>query len=267
MTRRSYNDGVTDLELAVACAAAAAEAITAIGSVTSAQFKGAATRGDVDPVTAADQAAERAILALLKTERPDDNIVAEESGGVFSPGRQWIVDPLDGTVNFLHGAPPVAVSIALYEGHTPLVGVVYEIFQQEMFTATAGGGAYLNGQPIHASGRRFQHSLIATGFPYDRHEHATKYASLMGEVLAKARGIRRAGAAAVDLAYVAAGRYDGFWHVGLGPWDVAAGALLVAEAGGTVTGEDMAPLNIETFDLIVASNSVGHEELQSIVDV
>lgn len=257
---------MTDLELAIACATSAAEAIRDIGSVSSAEFKGSEARGDVDPVTAADQAAERAILVHLKRERPEDNIVAEESGGSFSSGRQWVVDPLDGTVNFLHGVPNVAISIALYEGTTPLVGVVYEIYLGELFTATAGGGAFLNGDPIRVSDRSFEHGLVSTGFPYDRHEHAERYAALMGKVLAEARGVRRAGAAAVDLAYVAAGRYDGFWHVGLGPWDVAAGALLVTEAGGTVTGEQTAPLDIATFDLIVASNGPSHAALQAIVD-
>lgn len=256
---------MTDLELAIAAATAAAAAIADIGSVTTAQFKDAEARGDVDPVTAADEAAERAILGLLAQHRPDDNVVAEESGGVFVSGRQWIVDPLDGTVNFLHGVPSVAVSIALYEGNTPLVGVVQEIFSGEVFTATAGGGAFLDGQQLHVSQRDFGHSLIATGFPYDRQARAVEYAAGVGAVLAKVRGIRRIGASAVDLAYVAAGRFDGFWHSDLGPWDVAAGALLVTEAGGTVTGYSGLPLDIETFDSIISTNSRIHPDLQSIL--
>ena len=192
-----------------------------------------------DLVTAVDEASERAIAERIRAAFPDDAIVAEEfSAAVRSSGRRWIVDPLDGTVNYVHGHPFACVSIAFADESGPAVGVVHAPFLGEVFHAVRGRGAYLNDRPIRvsevpdASG-----ALFATGFPFkpgkgDPHE----YFRLVAEVLLAGHGVRRDGAAALDLAMVAAGRVDAFFEIGLSPWDMAAGLLLVQEAGGRVSG-------------------------------
>ena len=217
-----------------------------------------------DPVTQADREAEAAILGMLRAERPADVILSEEGGtGAESGSRCWIVDPLDGTVNFISGIPHVGVSVALYDGDQPLVGVVVDVFRGDEFTAERGGGAHAGGVPIRVSERPVLGSaVVATGFPYDHKEH--DYTVTVRAVLAEVQGIRRMGAAALDFAWVAAGRYDGFWELGLSPWDVAAGLLLVAEAGGTCTGLDGSPATVDTR-LLVASNGKVHEQLLGLV--
>ncbi len=186
-----------------------------------------------DPVSDADREAERVIQELLTAERPEDGLLAEE--GAQSEGtssRRWIVDPLDGTVNFLYGFPVWGVSVALEDEEGMAVGVVYDPTRDETFRAVRGEGADLNGRPLHVRERReLRAALIATGFSYDWERRAAQ-AELIARMLPEVRDIRRAGAAALDLAWLAAGRVDGFLEHGLKPWDSAAGKLLVEEAGG-----------------------------------
>ena len=201
------------------------------------RLQGADFKGEVDPVTVADRESEAVIIAAIKAARPEDDILAEESGGdPLGRERVWIIDPLDGTVNFLHGVPHVGVSIALYEQGMPRVGVVADVFRDEVFTAAAGAGAWRNGEPISVSRQDdLGAALVATGLPYDRRHFADLYARILGETLKHVQGIRRMGTASLDLAWVACGRYDAFWELKLAPWDVAAGILLVGEAGGHIT--------------------------------
>lgn len=223
-------------------------------------------KGRFDPVTAVDHASEEAILGLLRTERPDDEVLAEEGGGTTSDGRHWIVDPLDGTVNFVHGIPQVSVSVALYDGETPVVGVVYDPLRREVFSAVVGEGARLNGHVISVtSEHELERSVIATGFPYDHDEHADDLSVVVREMLRRVNGIRRFGSAALDLAWVAAGRYEGYWELGIAPWDGAAGLIIVRESGGTVTdpfGRDSTPF----MGLVVASNGAIHHEFRTIIE-
>lgn len=251
---------VDDLDLAREAASAAGAVIRRwFRRVERADFK-----GRVDPVTAADREAEAAITGLLERERPDDGILGEEGSDSRSgSGRRWVVDPLDGTVNFLHGIPHVAVSIGLEDGDGPLVGVVLDVFRDEEFTAVRGGGARLDGEPIRVSGRDEMHTgMFTTGFAYDRQEHGPAYAAVLGRVLTRARGVRRLGTAAIDLAWVACGRTDGHWEFSLKPWDVVAGMLLVSEAGGTLSDSYGGPARPED---ILATNGHLHEELRALV--
>jgi len=194
-----------------------------------------------DYVTEVDRAAEAVIIDTLRDAYPDHSILAEESGSSGSSDYQWIIDPLDGTTNFIHGFPQYAVSIALAHKGVLTHAVVYDPSRNELFTASKGAGAFLNDKRIRVSNRaKLAESLIGTGFPYRMFEHVDNYIAIFRELTRKTAGLRRPGAAALDLAYVAAGRTDGFWEFGLSPWDMAAGALLITEAGGLVgdlTGE------------------------------
>jgi myo-inositol-1(or 4)-monophosphatase len=192
-----------------------------------------------DFVTEVDKAAEQAIIETLRRAYPEHAILAEESGA--SPAASgdseytWIIDPLDGTTNFIHGFPQYCVSIGVQYKGVLTHGVVYDPNKNELFTASRGRGAYLNERRIRVSRRtRIAEALIGTGFPFRDLASLDEYLAMMREVTQVAAGIRRPGAAALDLAYVAAGRLDGFWEIGLSPWDMAAGALLVLEAGGLV---------------------------------
>ena len=260
-SRGTYTVGsVDDLGIARTAAAAAAGVIRDHAArPRRADFKGA-----VDPVTAADREAEQAIVELIRFHHPDDGILAEEGAAAESAsGRRWVIDPLDGTVNFLHGIPQVAVSIALEDGGGTAVGVVRDVFREEEFTAMRGGGAFLGGHLIAPSATTdLGEALISTGFPYDRREKAADYGRHVGAVLARVQGIRRMGSAALDLAWVACGRIDGHWEVGLSPWDVAAGFLLVREAGGIVTAPDGSEASNSGF---VAGTPAIHEDLRSVV--
>jgi myo-inositol-1(or 4)-monophosphatase len=188
-----------------------------------------------DPVSDADREAERTVRELLAAERPGDGLLAEEgSHSEAASGRSWIVDPLDGTVNFLYGFPAWAVSVALEDEHGLAAGVVLNPVTDECFSTARGAGARLNGAPMRVSGcDTLERAMIATGFSYEPERRAVQ-ADLLHELLPRARDIRRAGAAALDLAYVAAGRVDAFYEHGLNAWDEAAGRLLVEEAGGVV---------------------------------
>ncbi len=242
----------------------AAQAGAAVVRARAGRFGAADYKAANDPVTVADRESEEAILGLLRRERPDDAIVAEEGGtGAAGAPRRWLVDPLDGTVNFMIGVPHVGVSVALYEGDAPLVAVVVDVFRDEEFTAAAGEGARHDGEPLQVSARpTLDGAVVATGFPYDHREH--DYTPPLAAVLGRVQGVRRMGTASLDFSWVAAGRFDGFWELGLAPWDTAAGLLLVTEAGGTVTAVSGGPATPETR-LVVASNGRVHEELRSLV--
>jgi myo-inositol-1(or 4)-monophosphatase len=225
-----------DLELAERAARAAGEVLLAYYGKTP---EGLESKTSItDPVSDADREAERTIRELLTGERPDDGLVGEEGSRVEGarPGRHWIVDPLDGTVNFLYGLRTWAVSIALEDDEGLAVGVVYDPVDGECFSAVRGEGARLNGESIRVSAcTALDRAMVATGFSYVAEERA-RQARLLLELLPRIRDLRRAGAAALDLAYVAAGRVDAFYERGLKRWDEAAGLLLVMEAGG-VLGE------------------------------
>jgi myo-inositol-1(or 4)-monophosphatase len=184
-----------------------------------------------------DQASEAAIISHIHQHFPDHTIMAEESG--FDNRDQdytWIIDPLDGTTNYLKGIPVFAVSIALKQGQDLTAGVVYDPLRNELFSAARGQGAWLNGQRLQIpDSDEIGRALIATGFPFKNQERLSPYLAMFRNIFPRTIGIRRMGAAAIDLAYVAAGRFDGFWEMGLKPWDMAAGALLIREAGGRVS--------------------------------
>ena len=252
----------SDLELALAVARQAARRLReALGKSAEVEFK-----GQVDPVTEVDRRVETEIRQMLESQRPADAIVGEEEGGILSSqGRAWIIDPLDGTVNFIHGLAPVSVSVALWENRSPMVGVVIEAIHREEFTAARGQGAWRGGQPIAvSSNERLSQALVGTGFPYDRQERAFEYAALLGAVLAKCQGVRRRGSAALDLCYVADGRFDAFWEQGLAIWDVAAGILIVEEAGGKVTGLDGGQVPLDG-SMVVATNGVIHDPFGQVL--
>ncbi|MBS1172250.1 MAG: inositol monophosphatase family protein [Proteobacteria bacterium] len=194
-----------------------------------------------DFVTEIDKAAEAAIIGVIRDAYPEHAILAEESGPSGESEYRWIIDPLDGTTNFIHGFPQYAVSIALAHKGVLTQAVIYDPTRNELFTASRGRGAFLNDRRLRVGNRvRLEEALIGTGFPYRVFEHMDAYLGMFRELMQKTAGIRRPGAASLDLAYVAAGRFDGFWEIGLAPWDLAAGALLITEAGGLVgdlTGE------------------------------
>jgi len=221
-----------ELELARSAAARAAELISARVRADRVRAKGRA-----DLVTEVDEAVERLVSALIRERFPRDAVVGEElSSGAVATGRRWIVDPVDGTTNFVHGHPFVCVSIAFADGEGPAAGVVHAPFLREVFHATRGGGAFLNGEPITVSATdRPEGSLLATGFPFKTGKgDLDAYMRLVADAIRATHDVRRAGSAALDLAYVAAGRLEGYFEIGLSPWDVAAGILLVTEAGGRV---------------------------------
>jgi len=204
------------------------------------------SKGWNELVTEVDHQAERDIIETIRRSYPDHAILAEESGESGRSDHVWIIDPLDGTTNFIHGFPVFAVSIALQVRGQLEVGVIYDPMRQELFTAIRGGGAQLDGRRIRVSSQTtLAGALIGTGFPYrENSRHMDAYLAMLKAVVENVSGVRRPGAAAIDLAYVAAGRFDGFWELGLQPWDIAAGALLIQEAGGIIssvrgTGEYM----------------------------
>ncbi len=226
-------------------------------------------KGLHDLVTHLDEEAQAVIVARLQAVFPAFDVLAEEGAGEVLLPRvarpRWIIDPIDGTTNFTRGVPPYAVSIALQEGAQVVVGVVLDVAREELFTAVRGGGLYVNGARAGVSDvRTLGESLLTTGFPYRRFEHLHTYLEVLGRFLQTARGMRRPGAASVDLAYVACGRFDGFYESGLMPWDVAAGALLVEEGGGRVS--DFEGGGDPIFGRqIVASNGAVHDTMLEAV--
>jgi myo-inositol-1(or 4)-monophosphatase len=221
--------------------AAAIEAALAGGEVLKRHFGGrleiAYKGGDLDLVTSADTDSERTIISFLKKRFPKVRVLAEEGGeSAGDAARRFIVDPLDGTTNFAHGYPHFAISIAYEQDGEIRVGVVYDPLREELFAAELDDGAFLNGNRLRVSEvRELGRALLVTGFPYDLKEDIAANLRCFNRFMAEARAIRRDGSAALDLCYVAAGRFDGFWEEKLNPWDTAAGALLVMEAGGRVS--------------------------------
>jgi myo-inositol-1(or 4)-monophosphatase len=197
-------------------------------------------KGNNDFVSDADIAAEKAVIDCIHKHYPEHAILAEESGVSGESDTVWIIDPLDGTTNYLHGFPVFAVSIGVQVNGRMEHGVVYDPLRQELFTASRGQGAQLDGRRIRVSGQTtLERSLIGTGFPFrDGEKELEPYLAMFAKILKHTSGIRRPGAAALDLAYVAAGRLDAFWETGLKPWDLAAGTLLIREAGGIISGLD-----------------------------
>jgi len=227
------------------------------------------TKGTNDFVTEADKAAQDAIVQVLRRSFPNDSILAEEqadSDGSIADfsGRRWIIDPIDGTTNFMHRIPPFAVSIALQQDDAIVAGVVFDVPHDKLYAAVQGGGATCNGAPLAVNeATTLSEAVVATGFPYRRFAHTEVLLDVVGALLMKARGVRRHGAASIDLVRVAEGAYGAYYETGLKPWDVAAGALVVREAGGRVStiegAEGLHPL----FDAqVVATNRGLHATMQ-----
>jgi myo-inositol-1(or 4)-monophosphatase len=218
-------------------------------------------KGDVDLVTVADRASEKLIVERVRATWPEHDIVGEEGTRQESGAEyRWYIDPLDGTTNFAHGYPVFCVSMGLQRGGEMIAGVLFDPTRDELFAAEKGSGAYLNGKPIHVSWtKRLCESLLATGFPsHKRHKNPNIH--FYHQITLHSHGVRRAGSAALDLANVACGRYDGFWEFNLNPWDTSAGTLLVSEAGGKVTRYDGSPWLLDSKETL-ASNGLIHDEM------
>ncbi len=253
------DERTTALDVAIDAARAAGELLRAqLGKVQSIRHK-----GEVNLVTEVDEASEAEIVSRLRARFPNDRILAEEgTAGGSDPARRWLVDPLDGTTNYAHGYPVFCISIALEVNGFVEVGVVYQPVLDELFTAVRNGGTLLNGHPIRVSGiDQLNRSLLVTGFSYDRQE-AREALALFGRFVLSAQAVRRDGSAALNLAYVAMGRFDGFWEGSLGAWDVAAGSLLVAEAGGKLSDYSGGPFHSKQ---IVATNGLIHDALLATI--
>ncbi len=218
-----------------------------------------------DFVSEVDREAENAIIETLHDAYPGHAILAEESGASGKSEFLWIIDPLDGTTNFLHGFPQYAVSIALSHKGVLTQAVIYDPVRNDLFTATRGHGAYLNDHRLRVSKRiKLQQGLIGTGFPFREFAHIDAYLAMLRDLTQKTTGLRRAGAATLDLAYVAAGRLDGFWEFGLGPWDMAAGSLLITEAGGLVGDLEGNSGYLESGDIIAANPKIFSQLVQAL---
>lgn len=249
-------------ELAVGTARAAGALLKdSLGKTRQIEYKGA-----VDLVTEADRASEELIVAAIQGSFPDHGILAEESPEVSRPSPfKWIIDPLDGTTNYSHGFPFFCVSIAFEEAGEVTFGAVYDPMMDEMFTASRGKGACLNGQKIGVSSiGELGKSLLATGFPYDLRSSDRNNLENFSAFSLKAQAIRRAGSAALDLCYIASGRFDGYWEMKLRPWDVAAGALIVREAGGLVTDFSGGPFSVYGAECL-ATNRLVHEQMKRVL--
>jgi myo-inositol-1(or 4)-monophosphatase len=253
-------------ELREACAEAARRG----GAVLRERFGHPRTieyKGGIDIVTDADRASEAAVLQLLRAQFPGAAVLAEESGasGGERQGLRFVVDPLDGTTNYAHGLPHFAVNVAAEDARGLVAAATYDPLRDELFLSARGEGATLNGEPIHVSSTvELRRSLLVTGFPYDIHEDQELPLRLFGGFLARARAIRRLGSAALDLAYIACGRFDGFWEMKLKPWDLAAGVLLVREAGGVATDYHGGGRILETGE-VVAGNPTMHPLLLDVI--
>jgi myo-inositol-1(or 4)-monophosphatase len=225
-------------------------------------------KGDINLVTEMDMKSERVVVETLLASFPDHGVIAEEgtiirNGSAFT----WIIDPLDGTTNYAHGYPCFSVSIALEQNEEIVLGVVYDPMREELFSAQKGRGAFLNGKQIKVSGiETLIKSLLATGFPYDRKVSDKNNLDYFHDMLMASQEVRRDGSAALDLCSVASGRFDGFWELKLKPWDVAAGSLIVIEAGGRVSDLSGSRFSIRD-DEILASNGLVHEQMTDILQV
>lgn len=255
-------------EVAVDAAWAAARLIRPYAG--QAERAGVREKGIHDLVTDLDEQAQEKIVEIITEAFPDHAILAEEGAELDQvdtrmQGFRWIIDPIDGTTNFTHGVPLYAVSIGLAHRGEMVVGVVLDVAHEELFTAVRGGGAFLNGRRMHVSRcSALNDALLTTGFPFRAFGHVDLYLEVLRAFFLKTRGIRRPGVASIDLAYVACGRFDGFFETGLNPWDVAAGVLLIEEAGGTVTNYCGEPNPI--FDKqVLASNRHLHTAMQEVL--
>jgi myo-inositol-1(or 4)-monophosphatase len=211
-------------------------------------------KGLHDFVTAVDREAEAAVLGYITARFPDHTVMAEEgSPEIEAADHRWIVDPLDGTTNFIHGVPVFAVSVALEDREGLVAGAIHDPIRDETFHAYRGGGARMNGEPIRCSRPAGLHeALIATGFPFRELSRVDRYLRAFEAFIRTTAGLRRAGSASIDLAYTACGRYDGFWEIGLSRWDIAAGVLIVREAGGKVTDVVGGDTQLDTGDIVAA---------------
>ena len=223
-------------------------------------------KGAIDLVTEFDVRSEEVIISAIQTEFPDHAVLAEESGlNTRISDYQWVIDPLDGTTNFAHGIPIFAVTIALLKNNSPIVGVVYDPLRDEMFSAERGQGAFLNNNPIHVSSRAdLGHAVLSTGFPYDLRTNPRNNLALFVQFQLRTQAVRHLAAAALDCAWTAMGRLDGYWEFGTKPWDVGAGALIALEAGGKVTsteGEE----NFLLDETIVVSNRLLHTQILRVL--
>ena len=219
-------------------------------------------KGVIDPVTEIDRKSEEYLLGEIRTKFPDHHILAEESGAIQGGGDQWYIDPLDGTVNYAHNIPIFCVSIAYASNGNLSLAAVYDPIRDEMFTAERGEGAHLNGRPLQVSTAvELERSLLVTGFPYDAWDSEFDNFANFVKLSKMSMGVRRLGSAALDLCYVAAGRLDGFWELALQPWDVAAGGLICAEAGGLVTDVFGGPDYISPPQSVLATTPGIHARL------
>jgi len=247
------------------------EAASAAGEIIRANWQQPKTigyKGAIDLVTSVDRDSERKIVEIIQRYFPNHSILAEEETNVEGTQNEfrWIVDPLDGTTNFAHGYPQFCVSIALEQHGQVIAGLVYDPLRRECFRAATGKGATLNGEPIATSAaNHLDKALLATGFPYDHREHADYYLSYFRAFMTRCQGIRRGGSAALDLSYVACGRLDGFWEMKLKPWDTAAGALIVSEAGGKLSDFAGKPFTIWGDETLAANSSI-HDEMVKVAN-
>lgn len=231
-------------------------------------------KGPNDFVSEIDRKAEAAIIETIREAYPHHGFLAEESGvskpdkpdkthGKGSGNFQWIIDPLDGTTNFLHGFPQYAVSIALYQDDKPQAGVIYDPNRNEIFSAAKGEGAYMDNRRLRVTQSGLSGALVATGFPYKNIDYVKQYLAQMELIMSNTAGLRRPGAASLDLAYIAAGRFDAFWEYNLSPWDYAAGVILIREAGGIVTNVNGKMADIHCSDLLCANPKL-HEQILNL---
>ena len=252
------------LNIAVRAARSAGEII--LRSADKASHLAVDSKGKNDFATEIDRLAEKEIISIIKAAYPEHSILAEESGEHAGNDFVWVIDPLDGTTNFIHGFPQYAVSIALKYKNRIEIGVVYDPLREELFTAKRGGGAMLNNRRLRVTGlTSMKGALIGTGFPFKVPQHLDAYLNMFRAITIDSSGIRRAGSAALDLAYLAAGRLDAFWEIELKEWDMAAGILLVKEAGGVATDFSFNDNYLTSGNLIAGSPRM-HQLMYQLIE-